>query len=45
MDSEDKILKALSRYLVVERFGWEEEDGFSGFVVSPSFQGMSSMDR
>jgi hypothetical protein len=45
MDIDDKILKALSRYLPVEHLRLQEEDGISGFVVSSEFQGMSSLDR
>ena len=45
MEIEDKILKVLSRYLAIEYFRLEDEDDIYGFVVSPSFQGMSSLDR
>ncbi len=45
MGVKDKIITALSRFLDIEYIRLEEEDGISGFVVSPSFQGMSSMNR
>lgn len=45
MALEDKILNALSRRIVVERFGWEKDGGISGFIVSPTFQNMTSLAR
>ncbi|HEY7422638.1 MAG TPA: hypothetical protein VH682_00125 [Gemmataceae bacterium] len=40
-----KILNALSQSLTVEQLQLVEEDGISGFVVSPRFQGMSALAR
>jgi acid stress-induced BolA-like protein IbaG/YrbA len=45
VDVKDKIAKVLSRSLEDAYIRLEEDDGISGFVVSPRFQGMSSVDR
>lgn len=45
MGLDEKILNALSQSLTVEQLQLVEEDRISGFVVSPSFQGVSSLDR
>ena len=45
MDVTDKIVTALSDSMDVDYIRLEEDDGITGFVVSPRFQGMSSLDR
>jgi hypothetical protein len=45
MDLKDKVKKALVHSLPVEYVRLEDDDGISGFVVSPRFEGMSGMDR
>ncbi len=45
MDLKDKIVTALSQFLEIDYIRLEEDDGISGFVVSPRFEGTSSMDR
>jgi acid stress-induced BolA-like protein IbaG/YrbA len=45
MDIKEKIIKALSQALTIEYIRLEDDDGISGFVVSPQFEGMSTFDR
>jgi acid stress-induced BolA-like protein IbaG/YrbA len=45
MDIHEKIVKALSESLEIEYIRLEDDDGVSGFVVSPRFKGLSSVDR
>jgi hypothetical protein len=45
MGVKEKIIKALLRPLNAEYIRLEDDDGISGFVVSPQFAGMSSLDR
>jgi acid stress-induced BolA-like protein IbaG/YrbA len=45
MELKNKIMTALSRFLKIEYIRLEGDGEISGFVVSPTFQGMSSMDR
>jgi hypothetical protein len=45
MDVKEKIIKALLRPLDAAYIRLENDDGISGFVVSPQFVGMSSLDR
>ena len=45
MDIKDKILATLFQSLQPEYMRLEEDDGISGFVVSRTFEGMSSLDR
>src|SRR4051794_30210058 len=45
MGIKDKIVIALREALRIEYIRLNEEDGISGFVVSPQFEGMTSMDR
>jgi hypothetical protein len=45
MDLRAKIVKALSEFLQVDYIRLEEDDGVSGFVVSPRFQEISTVDR
>ena len=45
MDIKDKIIKALSQSLRVDYVQLEDGDGISGFVVSPQFEGVATLDR
>lgn len=45
MDLKTKIAKALSQSLKDAYIRLEEDDGISGFVVSPQFQGVTALDR
>jgi hypothetical protein len=45
MDIRDKIIKALREFLEVDYVRLQDDDGISGFVVSPTFQRMSMLDR
>ena len=45
MDVKDKIINALQANLETHYVRLEEDDGISGFVVSPRFEGMSTLDR
>jgi hypothetical protein len=45
VDLKTKIARALSRALEDAYVRLEDDDGVSGFVVSPRFQGMASVDR
>jgi hypothetical protein len=45
VDIKAKIMKALSQSLEDAYVRLEEDGGVSGFVVSPRFQGMASVDR
>ena len=45
MGLKDKIMNALVKGLSAEYVRLEEDDGISGFVVSPKFKGVSSLDR
>lgn len=45
MDVRDKIIKALSDSMVVQYVRLEDDDGITGFVVSPQFQDLSALDR
>lgn len=45
MDLREKILNALLKGLSAEYVRLEEDDGISGFAVSPKFNNTSSLDR
>lgn len=45
MDVKDKLIEAFQAALAVHYIRIEEDDGLSGFVVSPQFDGMSTLDR
>jgi acid stress-induced BolA-like protein IbaG/YrbA len=45
MDLKEKIVTALSQVLEIDYVRLEDDDGISGFVVSPRFEGTSSLDR
>lgn len=45
MEICDKLLSALSRAMPVEYARLDDDDGVSGFVVSPAFDGLSTWDR
>jgi len=45
MDVRDKIIKALSEAFKVDYVRLEDEEGISGFLVSPQFKEMATMDR
>ena len=45
MELAEKVLETLSRSIPVEYARLEEDDGITGFVVSPRFLGMTSLDR
>ena len=45
MDIRNKIIKALTESFPVDYARLEDDDGITGFVVSPQFQGMSALDR
>ena len=45
MDIADKIIKALNHSLKVEYVRLDSDGGISGFVVSPDFEDMRSLDR
>lgn len=45
MDLKKKVETALRRYLHAEVVHLEDDDGISGYVVSPQFQKMPSLDR
>jgi hypothetical protein len=45
MDLRDKIITALLACFPVDYHRLEDDDGITGFVVSPRFQGMPSLDR
>ena len=45
MGLKEKIVKALSRSFADAYVRLEEDDGISGFVVSPKFADMSTIDR
>ena len=45
MDVKDKVIAALRDGLDVHYVRLEGDDGITGFVVSPRFQEMSSLDR
>ncbi len=45
MDVTEKIMSVLSNSLKVEYGRLEDDDGISGFIVSPQFQGLSTLDR
>jgi hypothetical protein len=45
MGVKEKIIKALLRPLNAEYIRLEDDDGISGFVVSPRFVGMAPLDR
>jgi hypothetical protein len=45
VDVKDKIMKALWDNLETPYIRLEEDDGISGFVVSPRFEGMPMLDR
>ena len=45
MDVRAKIVNLLSESFKVDYVRLEEDDGISGFVVSPEFLGVSSLDR
>lgn len=45
MDVREKVLKALRERFEIDHARLDDDDGITGFVVSPGFQGMSSLDR
>jgi hypothetical protein len=45
MDLRDKVITVLSASFPVDYYRLEIGDGITGFVVSPRFQGMPSLDR
>jgi hypothetical protein len=45
MDLKDKIVNALVEKLHVDYVRLEDDDGISGFVVSPLFRDVSALDR
>ena len=45
MDIRKKIVKALHEPLQAEFIKLDDDDGISGFVVSPRFKGMPTLDR
>jgi stress-induced morphogen len=45
MELKEKVEKALRSRFQVERLKLEDDDGISGFVVSPDFKGISRLDR
>jgi stress-induced morphogen len=45
MDLKEKVEKALRRHFQVERMKLVDNDGISGFVVSPDFKGVATLDR
>jgi hypothetical protein len=45
MDIKSKIIRALVQELKAEYIRLEDDDGISGFVVTPQFKGVSSLDR
>jgi hypothetical protein len=45
MDIRKKVIKALTGSFPVDYARLEDDDGITGFVVSPHFQGVSALDR
>ena len=45
MDVRDKVINALTNSLEVHYIRLEDDDGITGFVVSPQFRDMSTLDR
>lgn len=45
MDLKDKVIDALSQALKPEYVRLDDDDGISGFVVSRTFEGISTLDR
>ena len=45
MDVRDKVIDALTNSLEVHYMRLEDDDGIIGFVVSPQFRDMSTLDR
>jgi hypothetical protein len=45
MELADKVVMALHKSLKAEYIRLEDDDGISGFVVSPQFEKLSSLDR
>lgn len=45
MDLKEKVEAALERYFNPDQVHLESDDGISGYVVSPKFQKISSLDR
>ena len=45
MDLKEKIVAALSSSLPVQYIRLEEDGDISGFVISPQFNGMTSLER
>ncbi len=45
MDIQAKIISALSESMKVDYIRLENDDGITGFVVSPDFKRLSSLDR
>ena len=41
----EKIIAALRKKLNLEYYQLDDDDGISGYVVSPDFEGMSELDR
>jgi hypothetical protein len=45
VDLKEKVAEALRLSLRTDRIQLEDDDGISGFVVSPQFRGLSALDR
>jgi hypothetical protein len=45
MDVREKVVAALSEAFAPAYVRLEDDDGISGFVVSPQFEGLSAVDR
>jgi hypothetical protein len=45
VDLKEKVADALGGAVADARIRLEDDDGISGFVVSPAFKGMSALDR
>ena len=45
MDLKEKIRRALGRSIRLDDVHLEDDDGITGYVVSPDFRGLSALDR
>ena len=45
MEIREKVVKALTDSMTVDFARIDEDDGITGFVVSPKFEGVSAIDR
>ena len=45
MELRKKVEEALRRHVNSDNIYLEDDDGISGWIVSPQFQGLSSLDR